>query len=231
MAQMTKKRQAVMAKVDRTKLYPLTEAVQTLKECATAKFDEAVDVAVNLGVDPRHADQLVRGTVALPHGTGKKLRVAVFAKGEAAEEAKKAGAEVVGADDLADKVLKGFMEFDRVVATPECMPVVGKLGKVLGPKGLMPNPKLGSVTKDVAKAVKDIKAGLVEFRVEKNGIVHAMVGRASFDATKVEANIRAFMAAINAAKPTGAKGQYIKGMAISSTMGPGFKIDLSSLSA
>ncbi|MBI1364317.1 MAG: 50S ribosomal protein L1 [Proteobacteria bacterium] len=231
MAKVTKKRQVVMAKVDRTKLYPLTEAVQVLKECATAKFDEAVDVAVNLGVDPRHADQLVRGTVALPHGTGKKLRVAVFAKGDAAEAAKKAGAEVVGADDLAEKVLKGFMDFDRVVSTPDCMPVVGKLGKVLGPKGLMPNPKLGSVTPDVAKAVKEIKAGLVEFRVEKNGIVHAMVGRASFDATKMEDNIRAFMAAINAAKPSGAKGQYIKAMAISSTMGPGFKIDPSSLSA
>ncbi len=231
MAKMTKRRQDVMSKVDRTKLYTLTDAVATLKECATTKFDEAVDVALNLGVDPRHADQLVRGAVALPHGTGRTLRVAVFAKGDAVEEAKKAGADVIGAEDLADKINKGFLEFDRVVATPECMPIVGQLGKVLGPKGMMPNPKLGSVTKDVAQAVKAIKAGQVEFRVEKNGIVHAMVGRSSFSATQVEANIRTFLDAIQAAKPTGAKGQYIRGMAISSTMGPGIKIDLSSLSA
>ena len=226
MAKVTKKQKALAGKVDRTKLYDLKEAVTLLKGCAKAKFDETVDVAMNLGVDVRHADQMVRGTVAMPHGTGKTLRVAVFAKGDAATEAEKAGADVVGADDLADKILKGFMDFDRVVATPDCMAIVGKLGKVLGPKGLMPNPKLGTVTPKPGKAVKDIKAGMVEFRADKFGIVHALVGKSSFSESQLEENIRAFADAIKAAKPTGAKGIYMQRMAISSTMGPGIKIDI-----
>lgn len=214
---------------DKNQLVPMSEAVKLLKSADTAKFDETVDVAMNLGVDPKHADQMVRGTVALPHGTGKTVRVAVFAKGEAAEAAQKAGADVVGADDLVEKVQKGFLDFDRVIAAPDCMPLVGQIGKILGPKGLMPNPKLGTVTPNVGKAVADVKSGMIEFRVEKNGIVHAGVGKKSFDEKKLTENIQAFVEAIKAAKPSGSKGVYLRRMTISSTMGAGIKIDLSAL--
>lgn len=229
MAKVTKKQKALAGQVDRNKLYDVTAAAKVLKECAKAKFDESVEVAINLGVDPRHADQQVRGTVSLPHGTGKTVRLAVFAKNEAADEAKKAGADVVGADDLVEKVLKGFLEFDRVVATPDCMPLVGKLGKVLGPKGLMPNPKLGTVTPKPGAIVKDIKSGMLEFRVDKFGIVHSLVGKASFSEKQIAENIGAFISAIRAAKPTGAKGVYMKRATASTTQGPGVRLDMSSV--
>ncbi|MCC0033622.1 MAG: 50S ribosomal protein L1 [Brucellaceae bacterium] len=216
--------------VNPDKLYGLSEAVAMVKERATAKFDETVEVAMNLGVDPRHADQMVRGVVNLPNGTGRTVRVAVFARGDKAEEAKAAGADVVGAEDLVDTVQKGEINFDRCIATPDMMPLVGRLGKVLGPRGMMPNPKVGTVTVDVAGAVKASKGGAVEFRVEKAGIVHAGVGKASFEAGALEENIRAFADAVIKAKPSGAKGNYLKRIAISSTMGPGLKVDLSSLS-
>ena len=216
--------------VNPDKLYGLTEAVAMVKERATAKFDETVEVAMNLGVDPRHADQMVRGVVNLPNGTGRTVRVAVFARGDKAEEAKAAGADVVGAEDLVETVQKGEINFDRCIATPDMMPLVGRLGKVLGPRGMMPNPKVGTVTVDVAGAVKASKGGAVEFRVEKAGIVHAGVGKASFEAGALEENIRAFADAVIKAKPSGAKGNYLKRIAISSTMGPGLKVDLSSLS-
>ena len=225
MAQTAKRTAAVREGVDRTKLYPLEEAVKMVKERAKAKFDETIEVAMNLGVDPRHADQMVRGVVNLPKGTGKSVRVAVFAKGAKADEAKAAGADVVGAEDLMETVQGGQIDFDRVIATPDMMGVVGRLGKVLGPKGLMPNPKLGTVTMDVTKAVTDAKSGQVEFRVEKAGIVHAGIGKASFASEDLKANFDAFMDAIVKAKPTGAKGKYVKKIAISSTMGPGVKID------
>lgn len=215
--------------LERDKLYPLDEAVKMVKERAVAKFDETVEVAVNLGVDPRHADQMVRGVVALPNGTGRDVRVAVFAKGDKAEEAKKAGADLVGDEDLFEKINGGTIEFDRCIATPDMMPLVGRLGKVLGPRNLMPNPKTGTVTPDVAAAVKASKGGSVEFRVEKAGIVHAGVGKASFDEKALAENIRAFADAINKAKPSGAKGAYLKRIAISSTMGPGVKIDPASM--
>jgi large subunit ribosomal protein L1 len=231
MPQVTKRSKDFSEKVDRVKLYSLEEAVSTLQSCTSAKFDESIEIAMNLNVDPRHADQLVRGTVVLPHGTGKTYRVAVFAKGEAAEAAEKAGADVVGADDLADKVKKGFLDFDRVVAAPDCMPVVGQIGKILGPKGLMPNPKLGTVTPNVAQAVEQIKKGQIEFRVEKNGILHAAVGKKSFKPEQIKENIEAFVSAVKSAKPSGAKGQYMQRMAISSTMGPGIKVDISTVSA
>ena len=211
--------------VDRKKHYSIDEAVKIVKDSANAKFDETIEVAMNLGVDPRHADQMVRGVVALPNGTGRTVRVAVFAKDAKAEEAKEAGADIVGADDLMEKIQGGFMDFDRVIATPDMMAVVGRLGKVLGPRGLMPNPKVGTVTPDVAKAVKDSKGGAVEFRVEKAGIVHAGVGKASFGDEKIAQNVRAFITAVAKAKPSGAKGTYIKKIAISSTMGPGVRVD------
>lgn len=229
MTKLAKRMEASYANVDREATYSLTEAVKLLKDAPSAKFDESVEVALNLNVDPRHADQLVRGTVALPNGTGKTVRVAVFAKGDAAEEAKKAGADIVGAEDLADKIKKGFLDFDRVVAAPDCMPVVGQLGKVLGPKGLMPNPKLGTVTPNVAKAVEEVKGGMIEFRCEKKGIVHAIVGKKSFDAAKLEENISSLVKNIKDNKPSGAKGQFMMKMTISSTMGAGIGIDLSSL--
>ena len=231
MAKQGKRYIKAIESVDRNALYSVEEAVQLIKANAKTKFDETVEIAMNLGVDPRHSDQNVRGVVSLPHGTGKTLRVAVFAKDAKAEEAKAAGADVVGADDLAEKVQNGQIDFERVIATPDMMPLVGRLGKVLGPRGLMPNPKLGTVTNDVAEAVAAVKGGQVEFRAEKAGIVHAGVGKASFDEGKLVENVRAFIDAINKAKPTGAKGSYIKKVALTSTMGPGVKVDLSTLSA
>jgi large subunit ribosomal protein L1 len=220
------KRQKALAEVDREKFYGVDEALSLVKQNATAKFDETVEVALNLGVDPRHADQMVRGVVNLPKGSGKTVRVAVFAKGDKADEAKKAGADVVGAEDLMETVQGGTIDFDRVIATPDMMGVVGRLGKVLGPKGLMPNPKLGTVTMDVAKAVTDAKGGQVEFRVEKAGIVHAGIGKASFSEADLSENFRAFMDAIVKARPSGAKGKFVKKVSVSSTMGPGVKVDL-----
>ena len=213
------------------KQYGLSEAIGLLKDRATAKFDETIEVAMNLGVDPRHADQMVRGVVNLPNGTGRTVRVAVFARGDKADEAKAAGADIVGAEDLVETVQKGEINFDRCIATPDMMPLVGRLGKVLGPRGMMPNPKVGTVTPDVAAAVKASKGGAVEFRVEKAGIVHAGVGKASFDAKALEENVRAFADAVIKAKPTGAKGNYVKKVALSSTMGPGLKLDPSSVTA
>ena len=215
--------------INRGKLYPLTDAVKMVKERAKAKFDETIEVAMNLGVDPRHADQQVRGVVNLPNGTGRSVRVAVFARGAKADEATAAGADVVGAEDLVEKVQGGAIDFDRVVATPDLMPLVGRLGKVLGPRGLMPNPKVGTVTMDVTNAVKGAKGGSVEFRVEKAGIVQAGVGKASFTEDKLVENIRAFADAVQKARPQGAKGQFISRVAISSTMGPGVKVEPTSL--
>jgi large subunit ribosomal protein L1 len=215
--------------IKREKAYPVDEAVGMVKDRATAKFDETIEIAMNLGLDTRHADQTVRGVVQLPNGTGKSIRVAVFAKGDKAEQAKKAGADLVGAEDLAEKIQGGAIDFDRCIATPDMMGVVGRLGKVLGPRGLMPNPKLGTVTPDVAEAVKAAKGGQVEFRAEKAGIVHAGVGKASFSKEALEANVRAFVDAINKARPAGSKGSYIKKVSLSSTMGPGVKIDVGSL--
>jgi large subunit ribosomal protein L1 len=213
--------------IDRDAAYPLAEAVKLVKAGAQAKFDETIEVAINLGVDPRHADQMVRGVVALPHGTGKTVRVAVFAKDDKADEAKAAGADLVGAEDLMEAIQKGEMNFDRCIATPDMMAIVGRLGKVLGPRGLMPNPKLGTVTPDVAKAVQDAKGGQVEFRVEKAGIIHAGVGKASFDEKQIAENVQTLIDAINKAKPSGAKGTFMKRVSVSSTMGPGVKVDLS----
>src|SRR5499433_2072274 len=215
--------------VDREKNYAIAEAVALVKTNAKAKFDESIEVAMNLGVDPRHADQQVRGVVNLPNGSGRSVRVAVFARGAKADDAKAAGADVVGAEDLVEKVQGGAIDFDRVVATPDLMPLVGRLGKVLGPRGLMPNPKVGTVTMDIANAVRGAKGGSVEFRVEKAGIVHAGVGKASFSAEKLAENIRAFADAVQKAKPQGAKGHFINRIAISSTMGPGVKIELASV--
>src|SRR5687768_18458777 len=229
MAKLTKKQKKIAESVDTQKIYGVDEAISTLKANATAKFDETVEVALNLGVDPRHADQMVRGVVTLPAGTGKTVRVAVFAKGDKAEEAKKAGADVVGAEDLMETIQGGQIDFDRVIATPDMMGVVGRLGKVLGPKGLMPNPKLGTVTMDVTKAVTDAKGGQVEFRVEKAGIVHAGIGKASFPEADLKENFTAFMDAIVKARPSGAKGKFIKKLSVSSTMGPGLKVDLTEI--
>jgi large subunit ribosomal protein L1 len=216
-------------KIDRTKFYPVEEAVKIIKSAAKTKFDETVELALNLGIDPRHSDQQVRGVVTLPHGTGKSVRVAVFARGERAEQAKKAGADIVGAEDLAAKVEAGQIEFDRCIAAPDMMAIVGKLGKVLGPRGLMPNPKLGTVTPNVAEAVKNAKGGQVEFRAEKAGLIHAGVGKASFSEQAIAENVKAFVGAIARAKPTGAKGTFIKKVSLSSTMGPGVKLDVGGL--
>lgn len=211
--------------------HSVKDAVKLVKERASVKFDETVEIAMNLGVDPRHADQNVRGMVTLPNGTGKSVRVAVFAKGPKAEEAKEAGADLIGTDDLAKRVQDGDIDFDRCIATPDMMPVVGKLGRVLGPRGLMPNPKLGTVTNDVTEAIKAAKGGQVEYRVEKAGIVHAGVGKASFSEDALLENVRAFVDAVSRAKPSGAKGTYIKRVSLSSTMGPGVKVDVASLTA
>jgi large subunit ribosomal protein L1 len=216
---------------DRNAVLGLEEAVKQVKVNATAKFDETVEIAVNLGVDPRHADQQVRGVVNLPSGTGRDVRVAVIAKDAKAAEATAAGADIVGAEDLVERIQGGFMEFDRVIATPDMMALVGRLGKILGPRGLMPNPRVGTVTPNVAQAVKDAKGGAIEFRVEKTGIIHAGVGKASFTEDALLANVRALVDALNRAKPTGAKGTYIKRISLSSTMGPGVKVELTSLSA
>jgi large subunit ribosomal protein L1 len=228
-----KKFRKVADAVDRNKLYPLEDALKLIrKNCAEAarKFDESIEIAMNLGIDTKLSDQAVRGVVPLPHGTGKTIRVAVFAKGEKADEAKKAGADIVGAEDLAEKMNGGFMEFDRVVASPDMMGVVGRLGKILGPRGLMPNPKLGTVTPNVGEAVKAAKAGSIEFRAEKAGIVQAGIGKASFGEKELLANARAFIGAIVKARPSGVKGTYINRVTLSSTMGPGVKVDLTSLS-
>src|SRR5688500_9667808 len=229
MAKQTKKAKK-LAELDPTKLYGVDEAIALAKANATSKFDETVEVALNLGVDPRHADQMVRGVVTLPAGTGKAVRVAVFAKGDKADEAKAAGADVVGAEDLMESIQGGTIDFDRVIATPDMMGIVGRLGKVLGPKGLMPNPKLGTVTPNVAEAVKAAKGGQVEFRVEKAGIIHGRIGKASFPEADLKANFDAFVDAIVKARPSGAKGKFIKRVAVSSSMGPGVKIDVEAFS-
>lgn len=229
MAKVGKRTKAAVEGIDRTEFYPLDDAVKMVKERATAKFDETVEVAMNLGVDPRHADQMVRGVVDLPNGSGRQVRVAVFAKDAKADEAKDAGADIVGAEDLVESVQKGVIDFDRCIATPDMMPLVGRLGKVLGPRNLMPNPKVGTVTPDVASAIKSAKGGAVEFRVEKAGIIHAGVGKASFDEKKLRENVKAFVDAVVKAKPAGAKGTYIKRVSMSSTMGPGVKLDLGSV--
>jgi large subunit ribosomal protein L1 len=231
MSTITKKHKEASAKVDRTKNYQLKEAVELIKEASYAKFDETVDIAVRLGVDPRHADQMVRGAVVLPNGLGKDIRVLVFAKGEKEKEAKDAGADYVGADDLVAKIQGGWFDFDTAIATPDMMGVVGKIGKLLGPRGLMPNPKVGTVTFDLDRAIKESKAGKVEFRVEKAGIIHAPVGKLSFAADKLQENILALYDALLKAKPPAAKGNYVKKMTISSTMGPGVPLDLSDVSA
>jgi large subunit ribosomal protein L1 len=224
-----KRLRAAEAKIDRTKAYGLEEALALVRHGATAKFDETLEVALNLGVDPRHADQMVRGTVDLPHGTGKSMRVAVFARGDKAEEARAAGADVVGAEDLAEAIQAGEINFERCIATPDMMPVVGRLGRILGPRGLMPNPKLGTVTPNVGQAVRSAKAGQVQFRVEKAGLVHGGVGKVSFADGQLVENIKAFVEAVNRAKPSGAKGTYLKRAAISSTMGPGVHVEVASL--
>jgi large subunit ribosomal protein L1 len=231
MAHVAKKYKAAAEKVDRAKRYKVDEAMSLVKQTATKKFDETVDAAINLGVDPKHADQVVRGAVVLPHGMGKAVKIAVFAKGDKAREAQEAGADIVGAEDLAEKVQGGFMEFDKVLATPDMMGVVGRLGKILGPRGLMPNPKVGTVSMDIARAVKEQKAGKVEFRVEKAGIVHVPFGKASFDPEKLKANFNAIMEIIYKAKPQTAKGVYVKNVTVSTTMGPGIKVDTAELAA
>ncbi len=226
MAKQSKKQKSQADSIDRNRFYGVDEAIGIVKANATAKFDETVEIALNLGVDPRHADQMVRGVVSLPKGTGKDVRVAVFAKGDKADEAKAAGADIVGAEDLMEEIQKGKTDFDRVIATPDMMGVVGRLGKVLGPKGLMPNPKLGTVTPNVGEAVKAAKGGQVEFRTEKAGIIHAGIGKASFEAADLKANFDAFVDAIVRAKPPGAKGKFVHKVAISSTMGRGVKLNL-----
>lgn len=225
MAKVGKRIRQARQQVDRNKAYPLNEAIQLVKSASSVKFDETVDIALNLGVDPKHADQVVRGVCQLPNGSGRTVRVAVFARGAKADEANAAGADVVGAEELFEQVQRGEINFDRCIATPDMMGLVGRLGKVLGPRGLMPNPRVGTVTMDVANAVQSAKAGAIEFRVEKAGIVHAGVGKASFADEKLAENIRAFVDAVNRAKPSGAKGTYLKKVAISSTMGPGIRVD------
>ena len=229
MAALTKKQKALQGKIDRSKTYPLADALKLAKECATAKFDESIDVAVSLGVDPRKSDQVVRGSVVLPAGTGKSVRVAVFAQGDKAEAAKSAGADIVGLDDLAAEIKAGNINFDVVIATPDTMRVVGQLGQILGPRGLMPNPKVGTVTMEVAVAVKNAKAGQVQYRTDKGGIVHSTIGRASFNPDQLEQNLKALVDALVKAKPASSKGQYLKKISVSSTMGPGVRIDTGSL--
>ena len=229
MAKLSKRQQAIKAKVDRSKLYPVSEALELVKQTATAKFDESIDVAVNLGVDARKSDQMVRGSVVLPKGTGKSVRVAVFAQGAAADTARNAGADIVGFDDLAAEVKGGRMDFDVVIATPDAMKVVGQLGQILGPRGLMPNPKVGTVTPNVAEAVKNARAGQVQYRNDKAGIVHCTIGRASFAPADLQENLMALIEALQKAKPTAAKGIYLKRMTVSSTMGVGIRIDQASL--
>jgi large subunit ribosomal protein L1 len=229
MAKVGKRISAAREGIDRNKLYSLNEAISLVKGRSKTKFDETVEVAINLGVDPRHADQMVRGVCVLPNGTGKSVKVVVFARGDKAEEAKAAGADIVGAEELVQEVQGGKIDFDTVIATPDMMPLVGRLGKVLGPRGMMPNPKVGTVTPDVTKAVNDAKGGAVQFRVEKAGIVHAGVGKVSFSEDKISENIKALLDAVQKAKPTGAKGTYMKRVAVSSTMGPGVKVDLASV--
>ncbi|MFP6771129.1 MAG: 50S ribosomal protein L1 [Alphaproteobacteria bacterium] len=231
MAKSNKRTKDARAAIDREAEYELSAAIKMVKDAATAKFDETVEVAMSLNVDPRHADQMVRGVVQLPNGTGKTVRVAVFARDAKADEAREAGADLVGAEDLAEKIQAGEIDFDRCIATPDMMAVVGRLGKVLGPRGLMPNPKLGTVTPDLAGAIAAQKGGQVEFRVEKAGVIHAGVGKASFTQDALEANVRAFLNAVTKAKPSGAKGTYVKKVAVSSTMGPGVKIDFSSVNS
>ena len=226
---MDKKKKAVIEKIDLTKEYSLEDAVSLVKESSYAKFDESIDLAVNLGIDPRKSDQMVRGAVVLPHGIGKKIRVLVFAKGEKEKEAIDAGADYVGSEDLVEKISKGWLDFDKAVATPDIMGLVGKLGKILGPRGLMPNPKLGTVTFDIAKAVKEIKAGKVEYKAEKAGIVHVPLGKVSFDSKKLRENVKAIIDSIVKAKPATSKGKYLKKLSISSTMGPGISVDITSL--
>ena len=231
MAKLSKRIQAVRAKVDRDKLYPIADALTLVKECATAKFDESIDVAVNLGIDAKKSDQLVRGSVVLPAGTGKTVRVAVFAQGDKAEAAKSAGADIVGLDDLAADVKAGNMNFDIVIATPDAMRVVGQLGQILGPRGLMPNPKVGTVTMDVATAVKNAKAGQVQYRTDKAGIIHCTIGRASFAVDSLQQNLAALIDALQKSKPAASKGQYLRKVAVSSSMGAGVRVDQSSLTA
>src|ERR1700749_714426 len=231
MAKLSKRLQAFANKVDRQKLYPLEDALSLVKECASAKFNESIDVAVQLGIDAKKADQVVRGSVVLPAGTGKSVRVAVFAQGEKAEQARAAGAEVVGMEDLAEQVKAGKLDFDIVIASPDTMRVVGTLGQILGPRGLMPNPKVGTVTPDVATAVKNAKAGQVQFRVDKAGIVHGTIGRRSFDSDKLKENLAALMDALTKAKPASSKGVYLRKIAVSSTMGVGVRVDTQSLNA
>jgi large subunit ribosomal protein L1 len=231
MATLTKRQKALQGKVDTTKLYAILDALSIVKDCATAKFDESIDVAVQLGIDAKKSDQVVRGAVVLPHGTGKTKRVAVFAQGAKAEEAKAAGADIVGMEDLAEKVKAGQIDFDVVIASPDTMRIVGTLGQILGPRGLMPNPKVGTVTPDVATAVKNAKAGQVQFRVDKAGIVHGTIGRRSFDSDKLKENLSALVDALSKAKPAASKGIYLKKIAVSSTMGVGVRVDTQSLSA
>jgi large subunit ribosomal protein L1 len=231
MAHISKRFKKVVEGVDAAKSYDVAEAVKLIKSRATAKFDETIELSINLGVDPKHADQMVRGVVSLPSGTGRSLRVAVFAKGAKAEEAKRAGADIVGAEELAEQINKGVIDFDRCIATPDMMGIVGRLGKVLGPRNLMPNPKVGTVTMDVTQAIKDAKGGAVEFRVEKAGIVQAGVGKASFTEDAIVANVKAFVDSVMKAKPAGAKGTYMKKISLSSTMGPGVKVALASVGA
>ena len=231
MTKLSKRLRTAREGLDPVKSYDLTEAVQEIKKRATAKFDETIEIAMNLGVDPRHADQMVRGMVQLPNGTGKSVRVAVFARGDKAEEAEAAGADIVGAEDFAKEIQEGRLDFDRCIATPDMMPVVGRLGRILGPRGLMPNPKLGTVTADIGGAVRAAKAGTVEFRAERAGVVHAGVGRQSFTDEQLSDNIRAFIAAILRAKPSGAKGTYVKKVSLSSSMGPSVRVDVSRLTS
>ena len=229
MTKLTKKAKALQGKVDSNKLYPLADALTIVKDCATAKFDESIDVAVQLGIDAKKSDQVVRGAVVLPNGTGKTKRVAVFAQGAKAEEAKAAGADIVGMEDLAAEIKGGKMDFDVVIASPDTMRIVGQLGQVLGPRGLMPNPKVGTVTPDVAQAVRNAKAGQVQFRVDKAGIVHATIGRRSFESDKLTGNLRALVEALNKAKPASSKGVYLRNVAVSSTMGVGVRVDTQSI--
>ena len=231
MAKLSKRAAAIAQKIDRTKLYPVAEALTLVKETAVAKFNESIDVAVQLGIDPKRSDQLVRGSVVLPAGTGKSVRVAVFAQGDKAEAAKAAGADIVGLDDLADSIKAGQMDFDVVIASPDTMRVVGALGQILGPRGLMPNPKVGTVTPDVATAVKNAKAGQVQFRVDKAGIIHGTIGRRSFDTDKLEGNLRALIEALNKAKPASSKGVYLRKVAVSSTMGVGARVEIATINA